>query len=411
MVNSLWSPKDHLNKEKTAAPIARQAAVKILRAIPELEEIREVWESWPGNRDSEMEPYLKFLQSNPETVRPHVLVVYRGGVPDAILVGRIDRGQVICKLGYLRVGPRAQIMCFVYGALRGTPSYENCDLMVSEILRCLSRGEADVAYMNFLREDSDFCRVATRKPGLLSRDYIRITQSHFAATLPATVEEYYRSLPAGTRGFNKGKHKKLLKDFAGGVKIKCFREAVEIDAMAQDVEQIARTSYQRGLGVGFIDSPVMRERLRMMAEKGWLRAYVLYLAERPCAFWIGDINQGTFGGNYVGYDTELGKYSPGMFLFTKVLEGFCDGNREGVIGVDFGPGNAQYKELLSNRRWRETAVYIFAPSLKGISLNLVRSFIGGIDQTIKKALARTNLLQRIKKHWRAHATPKEATQS
>jgi CelD/BcsL family acetyltransferase involved in cellulose biosynthesis len=181
----------------------------------------------------------------------------------------------------------------------------------------------------------------------------------------------------------------------------------DFDKMIQDVEQVAKKSYQRGLGVGFVDTPTMRNGLRRMAERGWLRAYVLYLEERPCAFWIGDINQGVFGSDYIGYDTEFGKYSPGMFLTTKVIEGFCDGNREGVTAVDFGPGNAQYKEVLSNQRWQETSVYVFAPSFKGISLNLIRSLIGRTDQTIKKALERMNLLQRVKKAWRDRAKSKE----
>jgi hypothetical protein len=400
-----WDLKT-LDLRRTAL-MGSAASVKVLRGVAELEEIREVWESWPGNRDSEMESFLMFLRSNPSTARPHVLVIYRGGVPDAILVGRIDRGRVVCRLGYLRVSPRAQIMCFVNGALRGNPSHENCDLMVSEVLRSLSQGEADVAYMNLLREDSDFCRLAMKKPGPLSRDYIRITQLHFFATLPATMEDYYRSLPAGGKGFNRSKHNKLLKDFAGRIRIKCFRGAEEIDVMADDVEQIAKTSYQRGLGVGFIDSSAMRERLRLMARHGWLRVYVLYLAERPCAYWIGDINRGIFGGNYVGYDAQFGKYSPGMFLSMKVIEGFCDGNREGVAGVDFGPGDAKYKEVLSNQTWRETAVYIFAPSLKGIGLNLTRTVVGGLDQITKKVLARTGLLQKIKKGWRARVNPRE----
>ena len=396
---------------KSEATMESAVHVRVLKTLPELQEIREVWESWPGNRDSEMESFLMFLRSDPAVVRPHVLVVYRGGVPDAMMVGRIDRGRLICRLGYLRVSLRAQIMYFVYGALRGNPSQENCDLMVSEVLRSLSQGEAHVAYMNLLRQESDLCRLSVKKPGLLSRDYLRITQPHFFATLPATMKDYYRSLPAGSKGFNRSKHNKLLRDFAGRIKIKCFREAEEIDAMAEDVEQIAKTSYQRGLGVGFIDSSAMRERLRLMARHGWLRVYVLYLAERPCAYWIGDINRGVFGGNYVGYDAQFGKYSPGMFLSLQVIEDFCDGNREGVTGVDFGPGDAKYKEVLSNQTWRETAVYIFGPSWKGISLNLVRSSIGAIDQAIKKALSRTNLLQRIKKQWRAHARPKEATES
>jgi hypothetical protein len=388
-----------------------EACVRVLRTIAELEEIREVWECWPGNRDSEIDTYLMFLRSNPGTARPHVLVVYRGGVPDAILVGRIDRGQISCRVGYLSVRLRAQTMCFVSGALRGNSSHENCDLMVSEILRSLSQGEADVAYMNFLRQESDLCRLAMTKPGLLSRDYVRITQPHFAATLPATAEGFYQGLSPKVRKNQRWQAKKLIKDFSGAVRIHCYREVTDLDKMIQDVEQVAKRSYQRGLGVGFVDGPEMRERLRFKAQRGWLRGYVLYFAERPGAFWLGDINGATFGSDYIGYDAEFASHSPGMYLVMKVIEGFCDGNREGVTGVDFGPGNAQYKEVLSNQRWRETALYIFAPSLKGISLNLVRSSIGGIDQAIKKVLTRTNLLQRIKKHWRAHARPKEATQS
>jgi len=82
-----------------------------------------------------------------------------------------------------------------------------------------------------------------------------------------------------------------------------------------------------------------------------------------------------------------------------------------VSAVDYGPGNAQYKELLSNQRWQDTSVYIFAPSIKGISLNLVRSFLAGIDQYAKKVLNSTRLLQRVKKRWRAHVTPNVVAQS
>ena len=40
-------------------------SVKVLRTLPELEGIRPEWESWPGNRDSEMDTYLMCLRSNP----------------------------------------------------------------------------------------------------------------------------------------------------------------------------------------------------------------------------------------------------------------------------------------------------------------------------------------------------------
>jgi len=388
-----------------------EASVKVLRRVTELEEVRREWEAWPGHRDSEMESYSTFVRTNPGTMRPHVLVVYRGGRPDAILVGRIDKGKIRCKLGYLGMGFGARTMCFVNGALRGNPSEENCELLVNEILRSLSQREADAACLYFLRRGSDLCRLATKKPGLLCRDYLRAPLKHFAAALPATVEEFYRGLSSGSRWQAKSKQKKLLKDFGGDVRIRCFRDVAELENLIQDVEQVAKKSYQRGLGVGFIDSPENRQHLRFKAERGWLRAYILYVADRPCAFWMGDLNQATFGSDYLAYDAELEKYSPGMCLIFKVIEGFCDGNREGVTEVDFATGHAQYKEVLSNRRWEEESVYVFAPSIKGISLNLVRSFIGGIDLAVKKVLASTNLLQRIKKRWRARARPKDATQS
>ena len=384
-----------------------EASVKVLRTLAELQDIRGVWESWPGHRDSEFDSYLASLGTNPRTVRPHVLVVYREGRPESILVGRIDLGHISCSMGYLRLNLPSKILCFVYGALRGNPSKENCDLIVSSVLQSLSDREADVAYMNFLREGSELCRFAKEKPGRLSRDYARITQPHYTASLPASVEEFYRGLSSGARWQAKSKQKKLLKEFGSEVKVQCFQAAAELDNMIRDVEKVARKSYQRGVGVGFVDTPATRNDLRLKAERGRLRGYVLYLRGEPSAFWIGETNRGTFESDDLAYDAAFGKYSPGMFLILKVIEGFCDGHREGVTEVDFNMGHAQYKQVLSNQEWCETSVYIFAPTPKAISLNLVRSLIVGVDQTVKKTLARTNLLQKVKKAWRNYARPKE----
>jgi len=402
---------DSLNKWKATAPMDSERSVKVLRGIGELEEIREVWESWPGNRDSEMESYMRHAQSNRVTERPHVIVVEREGKPEAILVGRLDLGRINCRLGYLHLDLPARILCFVYGAFRGNASRENSRLIVKSVMDSLKAREADVAYMNYLRDDSELLRLSIEKPRLLCRDYVRTQQLHFATRLPNSAEEFQRGLSSSARWQAKSRQKKLTKDFAGDVKIRCFREVAELESLIRDVEQVAKTSYQRGLGVGFVDSPVTRDGLRLKAERGWLRAYVLYLAERPCAFWIGDINQGTFGSDYIGYDAGLGKYSPGMYLTTKVIEGFCGGNSEGVTAVDFATGHAQYKEVLSNQKWREVSIYIFAPTLKGISFNFARTVIGGMDQAIKKVLERTNLLRRVKKVWRDHAKLKEAARA
>ena len=71
-----------------------EVSLKVLRAISEFEEIREVWESWPGNCDFDIYSYLMFLRTNPETLRPDVLALYRSEWPDAILAGRLDDRQI-----------------------------------------------------------------------------------------------------------------------------------------------------------------------------------------------------------------------------------------------------------------------------------------------------------------------------
>ena len=203
--------------------------------------------------------------------------------------------------------------------------------------------------------------------------------------------------------------KKLIKDFAGDVKIRCFRDVEEVDTMIDDLEHIARKSYQRGLGVGFHDTPAVRSQLQLKAKRGWLRGYILYVAGKPSAFWVGDINDGTFGSDYLAYDAELGRYSPGMFLMYKVIEEFCAGNgdADGITALDFSTGHAQYKQLLSNQGWSESSAYIFGPSLKGIGINVVRSLVEGTGRVIQAILRRTNLLSKVKKAWRDHARHKE----
>jgi Acetyltransferase (GNAT) domain len=385
--------------------------VKVFRTVPELEQIRSSWESWPGNRDSDPNIYFTILRSRPEVLRPHVMVVYRDGRPDAILVGRLERVRLNFKVGYLNCKPTANVLYFVYGGPRGNDSFANCHLLVDDICRSLSMGEADTAYLNFVRMDSALYQLARKIPRVLNRDHTCVTQAHFSATLPRSPEEFYSNLSANARWQAKSKGKKLEKAFPGAVNIRCFREVAETEKLVHDAEFVVKKSYQRGLGVGFADSPEMRDHMRMKAEKGWLRGYVLYLSDQPSAFWIGDLNQKSFRSDYLAFDDKFSKYSPGIYLILKVIEGFCGDDGDSITEVDFATGYAQYKEVLSNQKWSEASVYIFASSFNGIKLQIIRSFTGCFEKLAKNLLARTGLLQKIKKNWRTHAKRKQTAET
>jgi CelD/BcsL family acetyltransferase involved in cellulose biosynthesis len=385
-------------------------SVRVFRTVADLEQIRQQWDFWSGYRDSDLDFFNTVLSSSPEAVRPHVIAIYRGEALEAILVGRLDRRRMDCGVGYLRIRPRADILYFVYGGLRGNASPEVCEALVAEVQASLKRGEADVAYLNFLPEDSPLGRLARTAPNFVSRDHLRVSQPHFTALLPDSWSAFLAALSSNTRQQTKSKQKKFERAFPGTTSIRCFRSADEIARLVADVEKVAKASYQRGLAVGFADTVEIRERLQLMAAKDWLRGYVLYVADQPCAFWVGALHQATFSSDYLGYDSEYSKYSAGTYLVTKVIERFCGASDGQVKCVDFEPGYAQYKEGLSNQNWQELSTYIFAPSLKGIGLNLVRTMTVGMDQWLKNLLRRTSLLQKIKKQWRTYVADRSAKQ-
>jgi hypothetical protein len=385
-----------------------EVSVRVARSRAEVEEIRDTWSAWPSHRDSDIDFCLDFFWTRPEVVRPHVIVVYRDRRPDAMLVGRLESTRITPKIGYLRLpGIPSRALSFSYEGLLGDPSAENCAEIVRSIMNSLRRREADVASLHQPRADSPIYQKALRMPKFSSRDHLAEPAPHHFMVLPDNIEQVYLGLSSGHRKHLRSEAKRLSTDFQGRVRVVCFREAAELDRAIPDVEAIAKGTYQRGLGVGFEDTPESRHLLHFFAEKDWLRIYVLYLgeSETPAAFSIGSVSNGAYCCDFLGYDSRFRKYSAGTFLLTKMLEDFC---RDGVKMVDFGGGGGDYKERFGNLRVMEASVYVFAPSIKGLALNAVRTSTGLIDNSIKGILERTALLATIKRFWRLRLAKKAA---
>ncbi len=381
---------------------AEPVEIRIARSTEEVEALREVWTSWGGHRDSDIDVVLMIIESLPEAIRPHVIALYKGGKPDAILIGRFEKKRLAFKVGYLTVFRSwARCLTFVYGALRGSASAENAELLVQEVCRCLKNNEADLARFEFIRVDSPLYQKAMNLPGLLSRDSHPAVQLHDLMEISGSVETVYQRMSSKSRGELRRKMRKLEVHPAGALRIVCYREPAEIDRMFADVERIAQNTYQRGLGAGFADTPAVRQRLGLAARKGWLRAYVGYLGERPISFWIGMLYGDTFVGEYLGFDAEFRQFAPGMGLMMKGIEGFCTGaNGDVVKKLDFGLGHAEYKVALSTENWNEAMVHIFSPTFKGALLRSAWTGSQTMDRWARGVLSSTSFLPRLKRIWR-----------
>ena len=387
-------------KEREAVTDKQQAtaypSVTVLRSLPELESIRGAWTRWNSHPNSDIDVYRMLMDCRPDFLRPHVITVRSQGRPDAMLVGRIVEQRVEFKIGYRTIfQPNLRVLNVIHGGTLGSVTGDNSKLLMREILESLRRGEADMASLNFVRVDSPLYAAATSAGGWLNRDFFPVVQPHWRMSLPHNADEVGR----GSKDFRelRRKGKKLLADHPGQVRICCFREVDELDRVMRDVEQIATQTYQRGLGVGFADDDYTRRMLHFWASQGWLRAYVLYVADRPCAYWIGNRYQDVFYGDFIGYDASYGKYAPGKFLMLKGIEDFC---KDGITEIDFGLGDATYKQGFGNSQWEEAKICFFAPNLKGIWLNSLRIPVGFVDRAARKMLRKTAALAKVKKTWR-----------
>ncbi|HZW93532.1 MAG TPA: GNAT family N-acetyltransferase [Candidatus Eremiobacteraceae bacterium] len=376
--------------------------VKIARSLAEVAEIREIWSSWPSHRDSDIDFCLGFVWADERVIRPHVILIYRDGRPEAMLVGRLEHTRLRSKIGYLNLaGISSRALIFAYGSLLGDASVQNCNDFMQSVLSALRDGEADLALFDHLRVGSFLHERALVASGVATRDHLATAETHFVMSLPGDIKDVYAGLSGNHRSDLKRKAKKLMADHQGSVKVLCYREPSELEGWMQQVEEIAKKTYQRGLGVGFQNDEETRRRLLLCAEKGWLRAYILHVGGTPCAFWIGTVYHGRFCSDYLAFDPAFSQYSPGTFLLMKVVEEFC---AEGVKGIDFGFGEARYKEQFGNNPLTESSVFLFSPTPKGILLNATRTSAGLMDKAAKKLLEGTNLLPRIKKVWRARSS-------
>jgi Acetyltransferase (GNAT) domain len=377
-------------------------SVTVLNSPAEIEKVRHLWTTWSGSRDSDIDFFSYIVGVRPEVLSPYVLVVNRNGAPEAMLIGRLEKRKVSARFGYLNFRtPPLRVLNFVYGALRGNAVPENVDPLFESVMQSLREGQIDLAVFEHLRVGSRLYDLVSSSPGILESGFHPEHRTHRCLELPDSSEALYKMLSPKNRQVYRGKARKIVNDHGGDVQIKCYREVSELNLMFRHVEELASKTYQRGLGFGFQDTPEMRGRCELAAAKGWLRVFVLYVAGKPAAYWNATAYGDTLWGDHIGFDPALGRYSPGMYLSLSVIGDFCDHkSTHDIRQINFGPGDAEYKAILSNISFEEGAIQLYGRSLRGLATKLFFAPIVFADRSAKKLLSKNQLLAKAKRLWR-----------
>jgi hypothetical protein len=374
--------------------------VKVARSLAELETYRHFFDVHHRHAACSLE-WLCDERGKEWVASPHVFILCRGSEPKAMIVGRLGESVLHWHIGYKGLGhTRARLFRTVTGGILGDlSSSADCDLLYHELMCFLASGEADVAQI-IAPSDSQLYYTMAMRPNLLCRDHFIETVPHWRLSLPGSYDEFYKTRSGNTKSNIRQYRNRILKRYGTGIRLQRYREISDIGRLMEEIESVASKTYQRGIGVGFMNTAAIRRKWRYAAEKGWFVAYVLYIHGLPCAFWTGTIYRRTFMSEYTGFDPNLGYYHPGMFIFLRMIEDFCSGSEVQVI--DFGAGDADYKRKFGTEMTSEATIHVFAPTPAGARLALLQNSTMLVSQLAKRALSVLGLTDRLKARWRKH---------
>jgi hypothetical protein len=363
----------------------------------QLECLRHIWKELATHFETDMDFFLRVIALRPEYVAPRILLARCDDTPLALLVGRLEKTILRPGIGYVKLPslPVRRIVFACHGSNDLTVPV--AEAIVEAIMARLRSGEADFCLLSNLSPAGALYASARRLPLPVMRDLRPTAVSRWRLRLPGTYEAFMKSLNGSKRSKLRRSIKHFHEEFGPAIRYRVFEASGDVDAFCADADRIASKTYQRGLGVGFLNDAESAAQLSTAAALGWLRAMILYVNDRPVAFWQGILKGNVYYCQTTGYDPAFRKHTVGIILLLKMIEGLC-GYPEKTI--DFGKGEAQYKEEFGNDHAEEAEVTVYAPALRGIVANVLSSATLAVNESITVLLKKLGLLTRIKNRWR-----------
>lgn len=382
----------------------------LARSVVDVEGLRRAWAAFQWPRvDADLDFFLTVVEVRPEVVCPYVLLLQAGGQLLAMLIGRLEVINLEGRIGYRTVhNPRLRSITVVPGGVAGATTRDACDALLGELLGALRSGVADVAILPGLRTDSELWRAAAATP-FLRHGHCAPSTDHWKLDLPASFDEFMGSLSKNARGQMRTRANRLRREFGESLTMRILSTPGDAEGVFADVGGLAARTYQHELGVAFGADEERQRLVRLALEHGWFRAYVLYVDERPIAFWQGYVYGRTFFIGSPGYDPAFSDYRPGSSLLMQVIEHLCAD--EGIDVIDYGSMYADYKRRFGSSSWEEGDVFLYAPTFRGARVNAIRTGVLWTHGMGKRVIAGTGVGRRIKADWRARLTRGRKTES
>jgi hypothetical protein len=364
-----------------------------------LESIRPLWEQWQNHPNVDFDFFCTVVKSRSSVINPIAIVIYHNDTPISLCAGRLEKVTLPISFGYLKIARCSMVqLTIVYGGLMGSWEESEAVFFIHHIRQMMRPRHIDAVHIAAMRCENPVYKAANRIIPMCLRDKTIKNNLHWWADIVDTFDAFQKKINAKHRSRLRRKERFLVEQCGGAIHVRTFQTPDEVSLFCATAEDIAKTTYLRGLGEGFYHNQEMQNRLDLGARKGWMRGYVLYANGKPCSFWQGTLYKNIFYLDYTAYISEMQDYNVGELLFLKMINGLYD--EGGIRGIDFGSGDAIYKQNYGDRNWKESDIYLFNNTPKMLLVNITRKSTALLRLAMEKTLLRFELLNRVKKCWR-----------
>ncbi|WP_068401118.1 GNAT family N-acetyltransferase [Kribbia dieselivorans] len=374
--------------------------VSTARTTEEVERLRPQWPSADlADIDADIDFLLAVLRGMEGTSRPHVVRIERAGRPDLWGIARIESMEQPLRLGYsvlARPSLRALVVCF--GGIHGAASAEDEGLVLAELLRELRSGHADLVLLRNLDVAGTLLATVSRAVTWPERSHGLTETDRWVTDTTGTLVDILSAHSGKSRRRILGKDRAFVREFGDRQRVRVFTEPSGAAQLRADMVTVAQRSYQERLGAAYSDSVLERELVTTGLAQGWFRAWVLYVDDRPVAFWSGTVFNGVFTTWSPGFDEEYARHAVGRFTMFRMIEDLCAS--ADVHTLDHGSGDAQYKREFGRSVGRHVDVHVVARRPRPLALNAAMGTLGVINTQGRSVAGNSEIGRRAKQMWR-----------
>lgn len=230
--------------------------------------------------------------------------------------------------------------------------------------------------------------------------YIPESFVHHVTELEPSFPAYLAKLSAKARHEMLRKVRKFSSANEGAIQCREFRLGSEMAEFQQLALEVSKKTYQEQLlDAGLPDTLEHQQEIERLAEEDMVRGYVLFFGEQPIAYGYCSAQRNVLLYHHTGYDPAYREWSPGIVLLHEM---FARLHAEGRFKMlDFGSGNAQWKEWYGTRHTHCAAIYTFRPTWRNQVFVVLHLGLNSWSERAGKWFEKLGIKQRIKRFLRA----------